>query len=99
MGEDASEHCRPEVSAELVQVLMRQHEPKTVLPGLGNDLPERVRRKVLELIHVQHERSSPDFRQVGARQRGELDLRDEQGPEEERVLFEDSLREVRQEPV
>lgn len=97
-GADIAKDGLPHGGGELGDVLMAQGEIEPVFPRLGQDGGEALRGEVLELIDEEEEVASLVLGLTVAGHGGELELRDEQGAEQVRLVVADlALGEVGEE--
>ena len=95
---DIAKDGLPHGGGELGDVLMAQGEIEPVFPRLGEDGGEALGGEVLELIDEEEKVTALVLRLTIAGHGGELELRDEQGAEQVRLVMPDlALGEVREE--
>jgi hypothetical protein len=77
-GSHVSEDRCADRLGELLEILVGEREREAVLPSLGEDRLEAIRREVVELVDREMEVSAEVLGLIGARECRELEGRDEQ---------------------
>ena len=100
VAENGVPHPRIVAVDELADVLIRENETEVIFAGLGEDIGERIRGKVLELVHVREEILALALRHVHTRHGRKLKPRDDHRAQEPRIVLADlALREVHDEDL